>query len=218
MGSQAWGVGAWSSSSSCVRNPRTREMPHKFVVSQKNLQHLMALHSAFNHFQPFSTFESSKSCHINLASKITPSGLLGDIPNVQVLATLRLWSKQWKVYLQPRDSRKWTNLPLKRNHFKRKVTYLSTIILHKLYWYFRGRYIHGRLSYQILMPGALQMFCQTIFFRPFNQCVSFNFSARWDAHRLQQRWTKNHKLVFIQPGNFVFFFQNSSWRKSELNH
>ena len=72
-------------------------LTHLLLVKKKQT---LAFHGTF---YPFSTFESPKSLPYQPRFKNHSNRLLEDIPNVQVLATLRLWSKQWKVCLQPRD-------------------------------------------------------------------------------------------------------------------
>ena len=68
-------------------------------------------------------------------------------------------------------------------------------------------YLYLILSIPILTPGACKWLGQTIFFLDHSIINQSVLAARWDAHRLQQRWTKNHKLVFIQPGIFLSKFK-----------
>lgn len=133
-------------------------MPHTCVVRQKKT---LAFHGTSIHFQPFSTFESPKSCHINLVSKVTQTACSRTYQT----------SRCWRLWDFGRSSGRCAS-SLGGLFPKQKVICLSTIILEKLCYML----IFGG---EILIHGGLSIFIYTHTYARSLQMVGSDHILSW---------------------------------------
>lgn len=162
-------------------------LTHLLLVKKKQT---LAFHGTF---YPFSTFESPKSCHINLVSKITQTACSRTYQT----------SRCWRLWDFGRSSGRCAS---SLETFSRKESDLSfSDYSRETMLIFGGEIlIHGRLS-------ACKWLGQSIFF------TTIRSSINWCLRRGEMRTDFNsdgQRITSSSSSNLGFCFQNSNWRKS----